>query len=73
MFPICQICLIYALSSDPKDVDFYCGALSEPPLEGAVVGPSLACIVSDQFWRIKYGDSHWYERTEGPQRFTEGT
>lgn len=50
----------------------YTGALSEPPMEGAIFGPLLSCMVSDQFLRIKLGDSHWYERKVGPQRFTKG-
>lgn len=50
----------------------YTGALSEPPLEGAIVGPTLSCILTDQFLRLKRGDSYWYERRIGPQRFTKG-
>ncbi|XP_055389236.1 chorion peroxidase isoform X2 [Condylostylus longicornis] len=54
----------------PMDVDLYTGALSEPPLEGAIFGPLLACLISDQFIRLKVGDSFWYERKFGPQRFS---
>lgn len=50
----------------------YTGALSEPPLEGATVGPLLSCILTDQFLRLKRGDSYWYERRMGPQSFTKG-
>ncbi len=41
-------------------------------MEGAIVGPLLSCLVTDQFLRIKQGDSHWYERPVGPQRFSIG-
>ncbi|XP_013101196.2 chorion peroxidase [Stomoxys calcitrans] len=61
---------IKGIYSSPQDVDVYTGALSEPPLEGAIFGPLLACLVSDQFLRLKKGDSFWYERKMGPQRFT---
>ncbi|XP_017488439.1 PREDICTED: chorion peroxidase isoform X1 [Rhagoletis zephyria] len=57
--------------SSPHDVDVYTGALSEPPLDDSIFGPLLACLVSDQFMRLKRGDSHWYERKIGPQRFTK--
>lgn len=50
----------------------YTGALSEPPMDGAIVGPLLACIITDQFVRLKRGDSHWFERRVGPQRFSDG-
>lgn len=65
------LCLSYSLSS-PQDVDVYTGALSEAPLEGAIFGPLLSCLVSDQFMRLKLGDAHWYERKLGPQRFSKG-
>lgn len=55
---------------DAENVDVYTGALSEPPLDGAIVGPLLSCIITDQFMRLKKGDSHWYERRIGPQMFT---
>lgn len=53
-------------------MDIYTGALSEPPMDGAIVGPLLSCIITDQFLRLKRGDSHWYERHIGPQSFTRG-
>lgn len=56
----------------PENVDVYTGALSEPPLKGSAVGPLLSCILTDQFLRLKRGDSHWYERRKGPQSFTSG-
>ncbi|XP_062125134.1 LOW QUALITY PROTEIN: chorion peroxidase [Drosophila sulfurigaster albostrigata] len=62
---------IKQIYDSPQDVDVYTGALSEPPLDGAIFGPLLSCLVSDQFMRIKLGDSHWYERKFGPQRFTK--
>lgn len=41
-------------------------------MEGAIIGPLLSCLVTDQFLRIKKGDSHWYDRPIGPQRFSAG-
>ncbi|XP_034665646.1 chorion peroxidase [Drosophila subobscura] len=63
---------IKQIYESPQDVDVYTGAVSEPPLEGAIFGPLLSCMVSDQFLRLKLGDSHWYERKIGPQRFSKG-
>ncbi|XP_053945852.1 chorion peroxidase [Anastrepha ludens] len=62
---------IQDIYNSPHDVDVYTGALSEPPLDGAIFGPLLTCLISDQFMRLKRGDSHWYERKVGPQRFTK--
>lgn len=66
-----QLCTLFL--SDVSDVDVYTGALSEPPMDGAILGPLLSCILTDQFLRLKKGDSHWYERRVGPQKFTKGT
>lgn len=57
---------------DAENVDVYTGALSEPPLQGSIVGPLLSCLITDQFLRLKKGDSYWYERRVGPQKFTDG-
>lgn len=63
---------IFIHFSEPTDVDVYTGALSEPPMEGAIIGPLLSCLLTDQFMRIKVGDSFWFERPVGSQRFTRG-
>jgi peroxidase len=56
----------------PHDVDIYTGGLAEYPVKGGIIGPLLTCLISDQFLRLKKGDSFWYERTSGPQKFTQG-
>lgn len=50
----------------------YTGALSEIPMIGSIIGPLLSCLITEQFLRLKKGDSFWYERKIGPQRFTKG-
>lgn len=57
----------------PQDVDVYTGGLSEPPVKGGLLGPLFTCLIGDQYVRIKRGDSFWYERYRGPQKFTEGS
>ncbi|KAG5866644.1 hypothetical protein JTB14_025149 [Gonioctena quinquepunctata] len=52
------------------DVDLYSGALSEIPLEGSILGPTITCTILDQFYRIKHGDRFWYENSQAPQAFT---
>ncbi|KAF7287487.1 hypothetical protein GWI33_001451 [Rhynchophorus ferrugineus] len=49
---------------DVKDIDLYTGALSEKPINGTVLGPTLTCLILDQFIRIKIGDRFWYENPE---------
>ncbi|KAJ8951456.1 hypothetical protein NQ318_006888 [Aromia moschata] len=49
------------------DVDLYTGALSEKPMRDSILGPTLTCLILDQFFRLKHGDRFWYEN---PQAFT---
>ncbi|CAH1153426.1 unnamed protein product [Phaedon cochleariae] len=61
---------IKAIYKDVDDIDLYTGALSEIPLEGSILGPTITCLILDQFYRIKHGDRFWYENPQKPQSFT---
>jgi hypothetical protein len=54
------------------DIDLYTGALAERPLDGSLLGPTITCLLTDQFVRLKRGDRFWYETPEAPQAFTQG-
>jgi len=54
------------------DIDLYTGALAEKPLDGSFLGPTITCLLTDQFLRLKRGDRFWYETPEAPQAFTPG-
>ncbi|XP_063594719.1 peroxidase-like [Penaeus indicus] len=53
------------------DIDLFVGGLAEHPIEGGVVGPTFACILLDQFLRLKEGDRYWYETNDKDTRFTK--
>ena len=56
----------------PEDVDLIIGGLMEERDEDSTVGPTLKCIIKDQFTKIKIGDRFWYEN-EFPQKiFNKG-
>lgn len=54
------------------DVDLFPAVLSEFKQEGALVGPTLSCLLGLQFRDTKYGDRFWYETSEAPAAFTPG-
>ena len=55
----------------PDDVDLFTGLMSETRLPGALVGPTLACLLGHQFSNLKLCDRFWYETSDPTLRFTE--
>lgn len=55
------------------DVDLLVGALLEPPVPGAMVGPTAMCIITDVFFRIRYGDRFFVDVERQPGSFTKST
>ena len=39
-----------------EDIDAFTGAMSEIPVTGGLVGPTLACILGQQFQSLMVGD-----------------
>ncbi|RZC33028.1 peroxidase, partial [Asbolus verrucosus] len=58
---------IQSVYRNVEDIDLYTGILSEKPMNGSILGPTLACLILDQFIRVKNGDRFWYE---SPNWFT---
>lgn len=53
-----------------EDIDLWPGILMEIPNDGAVVGPTAACIIGLQFNHLKYGDRFYFEHGYQKGSFT---
>jgi peroxidase len=49
------------LYNTPDEVDLYVGGIVEEPLARSLVGPTFACIISEQFTRLRDGDRFFYK------------
>ncbi|KAK3097142.1 hypothetical protein FSP39_006748 [Pinctada imbricata] len=54
------------------DIDLFTGGMTETRLPGALVGPTFACIIGQQFQNYKRGDRFFYEREDPVMAFTPG-
>ena len=41
-----------------EDIDAFTGAISEIPVSGGIVGPTVACILGHQFQNLMIGDRY---------------
>ena len=59
--------------SSVDDIDLYVGALSEQSVGlGGMAGPTLSCLLGENFSKIKYSDRYFYEIGGQPHSFSSG-
>ncbi|XP_063588513.1 uncharacterized protein LOC134765694 [Penaeus indicus] len=66
-----QITRLRSLFADVADIDLFTGIISERPLDGALVGPTAACLLALQFKVLRQTDRYWYENDIPPAAFSK--
>ena len=57
--------LLKSVYRSVEEIDLFVGGLAEAPRSGAVVGPTFACIIGDQFKLLMDGDRYFYRHNKG--------
>ncbi|XP_022239816.1 peroxidase-like [Limulus polyphemus] len=52
------------------DIDLWSAGISEYALPNAVIGPTFACLIGEQFANVRRGDRFWYENSGWPSSFS---
>ncbi|CAB0019328.1 unnamed protein product [Nesidiocoris tenuis] len=65
------ITILSRLYSSPDEIDLFIGAVGERRKKGAMFGPTLVCLVGDQFARLRRSDRFFYEEGSTPSSFSE--
>lgn len=66
-----QIDRLRHVYANVADVDLFTGVISETPVDGAVVGPTAACLLALQFKVLRQTDRYWYENDLPPSAFSK--
>uniref|UniRef100_A0A8D0G1L8 Eosinophil peroxidase n=1 Tax=Sphenodon punctatus TaxID=8508 RepID=A0A8D0G1L8_SPHPU len=51
------------LYGTPDNIDIWVGALAEPFVYNGRIGPLLACVIGNQFRKLRDGDRFWWENS----------
>lgn len=68
--PADLITRLQSVYSHVDDIDLFTGGLSELPVHGGLIGPTLGCIIGLQFQRLKRCDRFWHETDDAWVRFS---
>lgn len=59
-----------SIYSSHEDVEVTVGGSLESHVAGALAGPTLLCILTEQFYRTRVGDRYFYEHGDAHVAFT---
>ncbi|CAG2110441.1 unnamed protein product, partial [Medioppia subpectinata] len=64
-----NIAKLKAIYKSFTDIELMVGGLAEQHMKGSTLGPTFACLVSIQFYHLKFGDRLYFEHQNQPSSF----
>jgi len=70
LFPNTTVSAYARVYSTPEDLELWSAGVSEKPVPGGLLGPTLTCIIGRQWHNVRRGDRFFYENGGWPSSFT---
>ncbi|XP_001603559.2 uncharacterized protein LOC100119851 [Nasonia vitripennis] len=61
---------LQSLYAHVDDIDLLVGATLETRVPGSLLGPTLQCLIGEQFYRSRVGDKYFYNNANFPHSFS---
>lgn len=70
LFPNNTVAAYSRIYETPEDLELWSAGVSENPVPGGLLGPTITCVIGRQWHNVRKGDRFFYENGGWPSSFT---